>query len=54
MEAIKDKKFHNLKLGRQHPIKDYIVDFYCHELSLVLEVDGGIHSLPENTQYDED
>lgn len=33
-----------LKFRRQHPISKYIVDFYCHALKLVIEVDGGIHN----------
>lgn len=32
-----------LKFRRQHPIFHYIVDFYCHQLRLVIEIDGGIH-----------
>ena len=28
---------------RQVPINEYIVDFYCHELMLVIEVDGSSH-----------
>ena len=28
---------------RQVPIYKYIVDFYCHELSLAIEIDGSIH-----------
>lgn len=31
------------KFRRQHPLKDYIADFYCHQLKLVIEVDGSIH-----------
>ena len=31
------------KFRRQHPLKIYIVDFYCHQLKLVIEVDGAIH-----------
>lgn len=27
----------------QHPIDIFIVDFYCHQLKLVIEVDGGYH-----------
>jgi very-short-patch-repair endonuclease len=37
---------------RQQPIFDYIVDFYCHELMLIIEVDGEIHSLKEIRDYD--
>ena len=31
---------------RQHPLSDYIVDFYCEMLKLVIEVDGSIHADP--------
>ena len=37
----------HLKFRRQHPIANYIVDFYCHSLKLVIELDGGIHSVEE-------
>ena len=33
------------KFRRQHPLGIYIVDFYCHKLKLVIEVDGSIHNL---------
>ena len=32
-----------LKFRRQHPIANYIVDFYCHSLKLVIEIDGDMH-----------
>ena len=32
-----------VKFRRQHPIGSFIVDFYCAELGLVVEIDGGIH-----------
>jgi very-short-patch-repair endonuclease len=32
-----------LKFRRQQPIGPYIVDFYCHEVALVVEVDGRTH-----------
>lgn len=32
-----------VKFRRQHPIANYIVDFYCHLVKLVIELDGGIH-----------
>jgi len=43
----------NYKFRRQHPISNYIVDFYCHKLKLVIEVDGSIHSSEENQKLDE-
>jgi MurNAc alpha-1-phosphate uridylyltransferase len=33
-----------VKFRRQHPILFYIADFYCHQLKLVIEIDGGIHN----------
>ena len=36
-----------LKFRRQHPYSVYILDFYCHALKLVIEVDGSIHNLED-------
>jgi imidazole glycerol-phosphate synthase subunit HisF len=36
-----------IKFRRQHPYSVYILDFYCHSLKLVIEVDGSIHNLEE-------
>ena len=45
----------NNKLGvrfkAQHPIDLFIADFYCHQVKLVVEVDGSIHNL--QADYDE-
>jgi very-short-patch-repair endonuclease len=38
---------------RQHPIGPFIVDFYCHEAKLVIEIDGNIHDSQENKEHDE-
>jgi very-short-patch-repair endonuclease len=32
-----------LKFRRQHPIPPYVVDFYCHDAALVVELDGSQH-----------
>ena len=32
------------KFRRQHPVRDFIVDFACAEYQLAIEVDGGQHS----------
>ncbi len=42
-QNLRNRKVSNQKFRRQHPIARYIVDFYCHEAKLVIEVDGGIH-----------
>ena len=41
-----------LKFRRQHPYSNYILDFYCHSLKLVIEVDGSIHEKEEVKQND--
>lgn len=50
------ERINNNKLGykfrRQHPIWFFIADFYCHQLKIVIEVDGGIHLSPEQRDYD--
>jgi very-short-patch-repair endonuclease len=42
-QRIRRKNLHNYKFRRQHPIDRFIVDFYCAEAFLVIEVDGDIH-----------
>jgi very-short-patch-repair endonuclease len=49
---LRSKKIDGFKFRRQQPIFDYIVDFYCDKLKLIIEVDGEIHSLSENVSYD--
>ena len=43
-ESLRNRKFHNFKFRRQHPLHFFIVDFYCHELKLIIEVDGEYHN----------
>ena len=45
--------FPEYKFRRQHPISIYIADFYCHELKLVIEIDGSIHDSTEAKLNDE-
>ncbi len=50
-QLLRAKRFMNLKFRRQHVIKPYIVDFYCHEIGLVIEVDGGQHGIDDAIEY---
>jgi len=45
------KDFHCTVL-RQKPLDNYIADFYCPKLKLVIEIDGAAHCTPENKKYD--
>ena len=42
-EIVRNRKINNLKFLRQKVILEYVVDFYCHELRLAIEIDGKIH-----------
>ena len=41
-----------LKFKRQCPIGNYIVDFMCVDIKLIIEIDGGQHNEDETYQYD--
>jgi len=44
--------FREYHFRRQHPVSDYIADFYSHKLKLVIELDGSIHDLEETKKKD--
>lgn len=50
---VRNRQMLGLKFRRQHPIGGFVVDFYCAELRLVLELDGGIHEEKTKSSYDE-
>ena len=50
--CLKGRRLHGFKFRRQHPLLDFIADFYCHECKLVIELDGEYHNVIEQQQYD--
>jgi very-short-patch-repair endonuclease len=44
---LQKKQVRGYQFNRQKPIGNYIVDFYCKKLKLVIEVDGGSHHFEE-------
>jgi very-short-patch-repair endonuclease len=50
---LKNKQILGSQFHRQVPMLDYIVDFYCHELQLAVEVDGSTHDFIEVGLNDE-
>ncbi len=52
-EALKAKGI-GAKFRRQHIIGDFIVDFFCNEAKLVIELDGGYHNMPAQMKSDEE
>ena len=49
-EILRMRQFADYKFLRQKPIDNYIVDFYCSKLRLVIEIDGDSHA--ETVEYD--
>ncbi|MFT4525617.1 MAG: very-short-patch-repair endonuclease [Bacteroidia bacterium] len=44
---LQKKQVLGYQFNRQKPIGQYIVDFYCKKLQLVVEIDGGSHQFDE-------
>jgi very-short-patch-repair endonuclease len=40
------------KFRRQYSVDHFVIDFYCPELKLAVELDGDIHNVPEQKDYD--
>ncbi|NER19586.1 MAG: endonuclease domain-containing protein [Symploca sp. SIO1B1] len=49
---LKGKQMLGYDFDRQRPIDQFIVDFYCKQLQLALEIDGASHNSEEAQQYD--
>ena len=48
---IRSKQINGKKFRRQVSIGSYVVDFYCSELKLIVEIDGGIHETADAKEY---
>ena len=51
-EELRNRKLAGLKFRRQFPISRFIIDFYCAEKLLGIEVDGGYHG--DNLKSDQE
>jgi len=50
---LRNRQLNGKKFRRQHAIAKFILDFYCHESKLAIELDGSIHTTTEAKQYDQ-
>ena len=50
-KVVKNKQINGLDFDRQRVIGNYIVDFYCHQHALVIEIDGSSHDCKQ--EYDQ-
>jgi len=51
-DCFSKRQFHGLRFLRQKVIGNYIVDFYCHELKLIVEIDGKSHQFDDAKALD--
>src|ERR1700744_2241908 len=51
-KQLNNKQMYGYDFHRQKPLLKYIVDFYCYELNLVIEIDGNYHNYEERYQAD--
>jgi very-short-patch-repair endonuclease len=49
---LRSRGISGYKFRRQHPFEPYIIDFYCSEAHLAIEIDGGQHSEDEYHRRD--
>ena len=52
-KQLQRRKFMGRKFRRQHSIENFIVDFYCAEEQLIIELDGEVHKNPLAEEKDE-
>jgi len=51
-QRIRGRKINNLKFHRQYSVGPYIIDFFCPQIRLAIELDGGQHK--DAREYDEE
>ena len=51
---LRKKQLNGFRFRQQHGFGPYILDFYCPELRLCIEIDGKIHDTPKNQQKDKE
>jgi very-short-patch-repair endonuclease len=49
---VKNRQLGGFKFRRQHPVGPYILDFYCAERRLAVEIDGASHGSDEQAAHD--
>ena len=51
-QAIRGRKLGGVRFRRQHPVGPWILDFYCDDARLAVEVDGSGHEHPDQARHD--
>ena len=51
-ESLKQNRLDGFRFKAQQPVNYFVADFYCHKARLIVEVDGDVHDLPDQAEYD--
>lgn len=51
---LRGRRLNGLKFRRQHPYEHYVLDFFCVEHQLVVELDGSVHDILDQAAYDKE
>jgi len=51
-QSLRAGRFAGFKFRRQHPVAGYVLDFFCAQAKLSIELDGFAHGLPCQRQHD--
>lgn len=43
-KVLRDRRLRHLKFRRQFPVGPFVADFCCHEIRLLVELDGEVHA----------
>ena len=49
---LRNRQILAYKFRRQYSVDHFVIDFYCPELKLAVELDGNVHEIPEQRDYD--
>jgi very-short-patch-repair endonuclease len=52
-QRLRNRQLAGFKFRRQVPFAGYVLDFYCDDAKLSIELDGGQHNDPKGLEYDE-
>ncbi|MFA9441346.1 endonuclease domain-containing protein [Uliginosibacterium sp. sgz301328] len=52
-QVLRGRRMAGARFRRQHPLEPYVLDFYCHDLKLAIELDGGQHNAEQGRTHDE-
>ena len=50
---LRGNRLAHLRFRRQHPLRPYILDFFCPLARLAIEVDGAVHGAVDQARHDE-